>query len=146
MPESDPELAALDPDLERAIRERAADIPIFRTLGFHALQLGAGTCSARISRDPRYDGIFESLHGGILITLADSAAALAILTLCGADARIATTDMSIRFLAPARSDVRVHARVIKAGKSLVPVEATLHDEEGVLVAVSQVSYFRLDAR
>ena len=126
-----------------AIERRARKVPIFDTLGFQEMELGAGTCRIRISRDPRYDGIYESLHGGILMTLADSAAAFAVLSLVDPDERITTTDMSIRFFAPARSDVVARAEVLKLGRTLVPLNVELTDAGGERVAIAQVTYMRL---
>ena len=93
--------------------------------------------------DRRYDGIFDSLHGGILMTLADSIACFAIMTLTGPDEVLTTTDMNIRFLAPCLSDVTVVADVIKLGKTLCPVAVDLFDAKGTKVAVAQVNYMRL---
>jgi uncharacterized protein (TIGR00369 family) len=129
-----------------AIERRAREIPIFDTLGLKDMELGEGTCRVRISRDTRYDGIYESLHGGILMTLADSAAAFAVLTLVDPDEPITTTDMNIRFFAPARSDVVAEAKVLKLGRTLVPLSVDLTDAGGTRVALAQVTYMRLGVR
>lgn len=126
-----------------AIERRARAIPIFDTLGLKDMELGEGACRVRISRDKRYDGIYESLHGGILMTLADSAAAFAVLTLVDPDEQITTTDMSIRFFAPARSDVAARAEVLKLGRTLVPLSVDLTGDDGNRVALAQVTYMRL---
>ncbi len=102
-----------------------------------------GICEALVKRDKKYDGIYESFHGGLLMTVADSISAFAVLTLAGADAAITTTDMNIRFLAPCRSDVRAEAKVIKYGKTLSPVAVDLFDSDNVKVAIAQVNYMIL---
>src|SRR5438309_1248496 len=107
----------INPDVLKRIRK----IPIFDTLKFEIEELNEGTCIAYVHRQREYDGIFETFHGGILMTIADSISAFAILTLAGADASIATTDMSIRFLAPCNTGVRASAKLIKFGKTLCPV-------------------------
>jgi len=81
-----------------------------------------------------------------MLTVADSAAAIAVLTVTGASERIATTDMSIRFLAPVRSAITVTARVLKAGRTLVPVEAEILDDGGRLAAVAQITYMRVPGK
>jgi uncharacterized protein (TIGR00369 family) len=130
-------------DSQVAILDRLRSIPIYATLGMEVLGASPGSVSMRVPRDKRYDGIFESFHGGILMTAADSAAAFAVLTVAGADAKITTTDMSIRFLAKCLTDVRVEARVIKAGRTMVPVAVEIFDANDVLVAIAQVAYMRL---
>lgn len=135
--------AALDDAQKAAVLARLRAVPIYATLRFEVIGSSAGAVSMRVPRDPRYDGIFESFHGGILMTAADSAAAFAVLTVAGADAKITTTDMSIRFLAKCLTDVRVEARVIKAGRTMVPVHVDIYDAHEVLVAIAQVAYIRL---
>jgi len=102
-----------------------------------------GRCELVVPRQPQYDGVFESFHGGLLMTIADSAACYAILTLTGAEQALTTTDMNIRFLAPCLTDVLVRARVIKRGRVLCPVAVDLLDLKGTLVAVAQVTYMLL---
>jgi uncharacterized protein (TIGR00369 family) len=137
------DLEPLAADAESAIRDRMRSIPIFSSLGFSDVRLGAGVVACAVARRREFDGIFDSFHGGLLMTAADSAAAIVALTLWGSDARITTTDMNIRFLAPARSDVYLVAEAIKRGRTLVPVAANLWRDDGTLVAVAQVTYMRL---
>lgn len=124
--------------------DRVKRIPIVDTLKFSFDDFGEGYCRMTMPRDRGYDGVFESLHGGLLMTLADSAACFAIMTQIGPDEALTTTDMNIRFLAPCLSDATVHARVIKLGKTLCPVAVDVEDAEGKAVAVAQVTYIRLD--
>ncbi len=78
------------------------------------------------------------------MTVADSAACFAIFTLTGPGIPLTTTDMNIRFLAPCLTDVTAKARVIKLGRTLVPVSVDLFDATGKQVALAQVTYIRLD--
>jgi len=125
------------------VLERIKKIPIVDTLGFSFVEMNDGICEAVVEHEKKYDGIFESFHGGLLMTVADSVSAFALLTLTGADAPITTTDMNIRFLAACRTDVRAVARVIKHGRTLAPVAVELFDMNGTMVAVAQVNYMIL---
>ncbi len=125
------------------VQRRLEKIPIFHTLPFKVAAAEPGMIELKLPYKKEYDGIFNSLHGGFLMTLADTAACVAVLTLAGSDALITTTDMNIRFLGPCRSEATARAKVIKFGKSLVPVEVNLYDADGKHVAVSQVTYMRL---
>jgi acyl-CoA thioesterase len=137
------DLPRLAPDVEADALQRMHSIPIFKHLGFTGLRIGVGWLECTVARNPEFDGIFDSFHGGLLMTAADSAAAIACLTVWGADSRITTTDMSIRFLAPARSDVKLFAQAIKKGRTLIPVAANFWRDDGALVAVATVTYMRL---
>ena len=61
----------------------------------------------------------------------------------GPDEVMTTTDMSIRFLAPCLTDLRVEANVLKLGRTLAPVQVDLFDAKDKRVAVAQVTYMRL---
>lgn len=134
----------MDPNAKKSLEERLGSIPIFRTLGLRLESLGEGKATLIAPYERRYDGIFESFHGGLLMTLADTTACVALLTLAGASAPVTTTDMNIRFLAPCRSDCRAEAAVIKFGRTLCPVSVSLLDTGGTQVAVAQVTYMRLE--
>jgi uncharacterized protein (TIGR00369 family) len=133
----------LSPDLDSTIRARINQVPIIGMLAMEIIALDEGYCEARTPRRPEYDGIFASMHGGLLMTVADTVACWAVLTGAGADARLATTDMNIRFLAPCLTDVTAKARVIKFGRTLCPVAVDLFDASGVHVAVAGVNYILL---
>ena len=133
----------LSQELVSELHERLNSVPITATLRIEVVELDEGYCETRTPRDLRYDGIFESFHGGLLMTVADTTACWAILTKAGAEARLTTTDMNIRFLAPCLSDLTAKARLIKFGRTLCPVEVNLFDADGRHVAVAQVTYMLL---
>lgn len=134
----------ITPEKESAILARIQKIPIFSTLRMGSVVLDAGAAEMTVPRQVMYDGVFESFHGGILMTIADSVACFAVLTGTADDQAMTTTDMNIRFLAPCLSDVRAKARVIKFGRVMCPVAVDLFDAAGKLVAVAQVNYMLLD--
>jgi len=134
-------------ELEQGFRDRIFDrvnkIPIMSTMKLEVINLKAGYCELKAPRQKMYDGIYDSFHGGLLMTVADSAAAFALMTLTGPEARMTTTDMNIRFLAPCLTDLIVRAKVIKFGRTLSPMAIDLYDENEKYVAVAQVNYFVL---
>jgi len=73
------------PELKNALLSRINRIPIVQTLELEIVSFGDGTCETRVPRKRQYDGVFESFHGGLLMTLADSTACFAILTRTGPD-------------------------------------------------------------
>jgi len=127
----------------KELEDRLRQIPVFEEFRYEASDLKEGMARLTAPYDPTYNGIFNCFHGGLLTTLADTAACAAVLTIVGADAAITTTDMNIRFLAPCRSDAVAEAKTIKAGKTLCPVSVEVRDAERTLVAVAQVTYLRL---
>ena len=129
-----------------AILAAIRTIPIVETLGFRFTDFDEGYCKMTTPREVKYDGIYGSLHGGLLMTIADSAACFAIMSLTGPDEPLTTTDMSIRFLAPCLTDCVAEARVIKCGRTLCPTHVDLLDTNGTKVAVAQATYIRRDKK
>lgn len=129
---------------QAAILARIKKIPIFETLQMEVVAFDAGYCEGKVPRQKIYDGVFESFHGGILMTIADSVACFAILTQTGVEQIMTTTDMNIRFLAPCLSEVYAKARVIKFGRTMCPVAVDIFDAAGKHIAVAQVNYMLLD--
>jgi len=145
MPQADPfaSLPPLKPQEIEALWARARSIPMSSALGFECVELSRGACTLAWTRDPRFDGIYRSIHGGVLITLADSAAAFALLTVIDPASRITTAEMNIRFLAPSLGRVRARARVLRVGRSLCPLVVDVVDEADRLVAHAGMTYMRL---
>lgn len=133
----------LNQEKKMTILARASQVPIFSTLNFEIDDVSDGGCRIKFPRKPDYDGIFESFHGGLLMTVADTAAAFAILTLTEENVSLATTDMNIRFLAPCMSDVFAVANVIKLGRTMCPVNVEIFDSSGKRVSIAQVNYMLL---
>ncbi len=86
-----------------------------------------------------------TIHGGVLASLIDAAGSAALLTLRDDDdetwAGFSSTDLTVSYLAAARSDVRAEARVLRAGSAVVYTAVDVTDVEGRLVAVGRVTYF-----
>ncbi|WP_462137825.1 PaaI family thioesterase [Candidatus Mycalebacterium sp.] len=125
-------------------RERMERVPVINLLGAKIVRLENGLCELTAPKKENYDGIFETFHGGLLTTVADTAAAAAVLTVAGNNAAITTTDISIRFLNPCSSGVTAVAKVIKAGRTLCPVQVELKDSGGKTVSIAQVTYMVLN--
>lgn len=140
------DMVMFDQSKRDTIWERVRVIPIVETLSMKLVEFKEGYCRISVPYDRRYDGIYKSFHGGLLMTIADSVACFAIMTQAGLDDHLTTTDMNIRFLAPCLSDVDARATVIKLGKTLCPVSVDLFDQSGIKVAVAQVTYIRLTKR
>lgn len=137
--------STLDPQLSTDIESRIRNIPISDTLEMQVIREDPGRLEIRIPRRRQFDGIFQSLHGGILMTLADSTSAYAIMTLTGPDEPMTTTDMNIRFLAPCLTGATATAKVVKLGRTMCPVQVEITDDNAKLVAIASVNYMRLKA-
>ena len=133
----------IPPELEEGLHQCMETIPILKTLGFRSLKCDIGFVRVVVPRSDRHNGLQPTFHGGIMTTVADCTAWLAIATKLGTDAHLTTSDIHVRFMAPCFSDVTAEARVIKFGRTLCPVDVQLFDTNRAQVATAQVTYFRL---
>ena len=121
----------------------------FAAVPFHAsfpliiklldVEEGAIHCSVEptigLSRDPKR----VELHGGAIASLLDLSGTFLILGLTGS--AVATIGMSIDFLAPARDGAfTIRARILRAGRTITVVDASLTDANGVVSAVARGTY------
>jgi uncharacterized protein (TIGR00369 family) len=92
--------------------------------------------------DPAHHNPHGSLHGGVLMTLLDTAMGWMVAAALEADGRKnAAAQMSVSFLAPVRSGtVRATARMVKLGRRLAVVEASARDDSGNLVATATATH------
>ena len=139
------EMAAPITEAQRnAILERIAPIAVVKNLRFDVHDLAQGYCKTIVPLDERFVGAYGAYHGGLLATAADSVACLAIWGGIGADTHLSTSDLHIRYLAACFTDAVVHARVIKFGRTLCPVDVRIYDTNDTMVAAATVTYFLLD--
>ena len=86
-----------------------------------------------------------TVHGGVTATVIDTASGFALRSTFDdpATARLTTTDLNVRYVRPARDDLRVEAEVVRAGGSMGFTESevtTVHEGEEKVVATGGTSY------
>jgi acyl-CoA thioesterase len=123
------------------LREAFAQVAYARLLGleFVGAERGAATLALEAREVlTRMGGI---LHGGAIVSLLDSAAAFALLTLLEPGTTTVTVELTTHFLRPVSAGrIEARARVIRQGRrvSFIGVEAT--DQAGKLVATATTTY------
>jgi uncharacterized protein (TIGR00369 family) len=121
----------VDEPLTAMIRE---GMPLASTLGFEAVEGGPDRVVVRGAWAPERCTAAGVLHGGYLMTLADTAAAtLAFLNL-PAGASTATIEGKTNFLAAVREgSVTARAELVHKGRTTIVVQVDIHDDAGRLV-------------
>jgi uncharacterized protein (TIGR00369 family) len=114
------------------------------TLGLTCVdKMTPGTTVWTMRADERMANPAGLIQGGFLAAMADSAmGASAVTALEGRRASVVNTEMSISLLRAARpgDELTCTARVLKAGSSVIFVEARIVDAEGRAVANAHSSY------
>jgi uncharacterized protein (TIGR00369 family) len=122
-------------NLVKEIFEKAAFV---RALGIELTSFGKGWCETQVAVSPSLRQQHGLAHAGAIMTLADHTCGGAAASAVPEGRDVITVENKVSFLRPASGDVLMcRAEVLRAGKSLVFVEATVtgrHQSESVLVA------------
>jgi uncharacterized protein (TIGR00369 family) len=117
--------------------------PLVALLGIEIDALGDDEATLRLPYRTELTTIGEVVHGGAIAALADTAVMAACW--CFDDPpeslRGSTVDLTVHYLAPAMaSDLTAHARVLRRGRRLSHVEASVADAAGTHVAHAVGTY------
>jgi uncharacterized protein (TIGR00369 family) len=126
------------------IREQFEQVLFARLLDLRLGDVARGTATLRIVvRDElkRNKGL---LHGGVIASLIDTAAAFAALTVLEESEQAATIDLTIHYLRPVTTgQINAHATVLRAGRRIIFLNAEVFDESQTLVATAVTTFARL---
>lgn len=112
-----------------------------RQFGFQLEHAEIGRAKLRMKVRPRHMQIHGVVHGGVLASLADTAAGLALYLGLPSGSRAATVEMKMNFLEPVRGGtVFAEAQILRQGKYLAVIECDLSDEAGKMVAKALMTF------
>ena len=126
--------------IERDMRERLEASPFHAGLGITLARGRAGEVDLRLEARDDHVNLLGSVHGGVLATLADTAAGGAgrWARPQGSPPRI--VHLSVQYLAPASpGTLLATGRVVRLGRRLAFAEADVDDADGVALARAQVT-------
>ena len=136
--------APLTPEEERRIREAFESVPFAHLLKLELgeMKRGAATLHLEVRDELRQNN--GVVHGGVIASLVDTAAAFAILTLLEKDQTSTTVDLTIHYLRPLLSgQSTAQARVVRAGRRIMVIAVDVLDETKTLVATALTTFIRL---
>ena len=85
---------------------------------------------------------FGIIHGGLIYTLADSAMGIALAT---SGRKGVTINSNIDYLNPGKgTKLFSETEIIKDGKNIVVLRATINDENNTIIAISNGTYYILN--
>lgn len=117
-------------------KEYGTALPFVDHLGIERVEDGAGRALLALKIKPEHHNSWQAAHGGVIMTLLDSAMSLAArLHLQGTPGGILTIEMSAKFISPgAGRRLSAEGKVVGGGRSTLFCEAEVRDEAGKLVA------------
>jgi acyl-CoA thioesterase len=112
------------------VSETDPDFPLRDLLGF-TIEQGQGSARASLAVDARHINPHGTVHGAVTFALVDTAMGSATMSVVGDGNWCTTIDIHTRDLAPAyRGLLTAEARVRKAGRRIVQLEAVVVDGDG----------------
>jgi uncharacterized protein (TIGR00369 family) len=111
-------------------------------LGFVLREVGEGTATWEYTVDPAHFNPHGVLHGGVVMSLLDTAMGHAVSEAVLPQGRInAAAQFNIHFLLPIRSGtVRARSNIVKIGKRTAVVEGRAFDQNGVILALATATH------
>ena len=110
-------------------------VPLAAHLGFEAVESGPGAVVLAGRWAPEHCTAAGVLHGGYLMTLADTAAAALAFTNLPDGATTATIEAKTNFLAAVREGaVTARAELVHKGRTTIVLQVDIRDDDGRLVS------------
>ena len=114
-------------------------------LGIEILEFAQGKAKCRLQLRDHHLNNGGRVHGGVLTSLADTAAGVAVRSIRPDGKLSATTDLSISFIRPPKGKtLEAEAVVIHAGKRLFRAEVAIFSD-AKLVAKTNATFMIVDA-
>ena len=137
-------------DFLRAMRDgRLAPPPMARLMGFSLVAVEYGLAIFECTPDESAYNPIGVVHGGLVCTLADSAAGCAVQSTLDAGVSYTSIDINVTFLRPVTKDtglIRATARTTKPGRRVAYATAEVTDRDGKLLAQATSSCLVMDNR
>ncbi|HWT02421.1 MAG TPA: PaaI family thioesterase [Pyrinomonadaceae bacterium] len=135
----------LTPEEERRVREAFEEIPFARLLGMELGELRRGAATLHIEAREELKRNRGILHGGVVASLADTAAAFAVLTVAEPGQGSTTIDLTVHYLRPLSAGrATARARVLRAGRRVMVISVDVFDQNQALAATALTSFIRLN--
>ena len=123
--------------LQAMIAGEAPGPPIAETMSFLLVEVAEGKAVFEGRPGPHLLNPLGSIHGGVALTLIDSAAGCAVHSLLPAGTSYTTVETKVNFTRPLRADggpVRCEGQVVARGRQIATAEARLYTSDGKLAA------------
>ncbi|MEM5437049.1 PaaI family thioesterase [Paraburkholderia diazotrophica] len=108
--------------------------PFIDHLGAQLVSATDGASEVVLTLRPEHLNTWAVAHGGITMTLADCALAMAARSLAADGIGVVTVEMKVNFMQPGSSELRATARVLHRSTTMAYCEGEIRDSEGHFVA------------
>lgn len=140
----------LNPGFEARVRDSFARQPFMALLGARLTSVSPGHVEIELEARRDLTQQHGLIHGGVLASIADSAAGYAAFSLMPAEATVLTVEYKLNILRPGRGEAMIaRGRVVKPGRSLFVVQADVFARaqgREEMAVTSLQTLMRLDGR
>ena len=125
----------------KKVRELTNRSPYYRLLKMEVLEIRKGKSRIQMPFRKKLTHPYGIVHGGAIASLADSAVAMALISLVKPDDRIATIEFKINFFTPvSQGKLKAQAKIIYKGSKTAVGDVEVINEDGKLVAKVIATY------
>jgi uncharacterized protein (TIGR00369 family) len=123
------------------VRKVANSSPYYRLLGMEVTEIREGESRIQMLFKEELTHPYGIVHGGAIASLADSAVAMALISLVEQKDRITTIEFKINFFVPiSKGELKAHAKIIHKGSKTAVGDVEVNNEEGKMVAKVIATY------
>jgi uncharacterized protein (TIGR00369 family) len=123
------------------VKRVANTSPYYLLLGMEITEIREGESRIQMRFKEELTHPYRIVHGGAIASLADSAVAMALVSLVEPKDRITTIEFKINFFVPiSKGELKAHARIIHKGSKTAVGDVDVINEEGKLVAKVIATY------
>ncbi|CAG4916118.1 PaaI family thioesterase [Paraburkholderia gardini] len=108
--------------------------PFVDHLGAKLVSAVDGVSEVVLPLQPQLLNTWDVAHGGVTMTLADVALAMAARSVAGDGVGVVTVEMKVNFMQPGRGELRATGRVLHRSTTMAYCEGEIRDTEGHFVA------------
>jgi uncharacterized protein (TIGR00369 family) len=123
------------------VKRAANGSPYYRLLGMEITEIKEGESRIQMLFREELTHPYGIVHGGAIASLADSAVAMALVSLVEPKDRITTIEFKINFFVPiSKGELKAHAKIIHKGSKTAVGDVEVVNEERKLVAKVIATY------
>ncbi len=124
----------------RDLRERMASSPFYGWMGVSLVDAREGEVDLAIEAGAHHLNLQGLVHGGVLASLADTAAGLAVRTKLEPGRRQVTVQLDVQYLsAGAQGVITAQGRAVRVGRQIAFADAEIRDANGRLLATAHAT-------
>jgi uncharacterized protein (TIGR00369 family) len=112
----------------------AIESPFVDTLGVQLVSARDGASEVVLPLAAQHMNTWNIAHGGVTMTLADVALAMAARSLTEEGVGVVTVEMKVNFMQPGRGELRAYGRVLHRSSTMAYCEGEVRDSAGHFVA------------